>query len=72
MGTLLIVHDLLVFGVQGLIEIGALWGAIAGTIYTFYPVNKYAAGLLVPYIAWVSLATGLTYCIWRDNKDRTD
>lgn len=56
----------------GLIEIVGLWGAIAGTIYTFYPVNRVAAGLLVPYLGWVTLATTLTYTIWRDNKDRTD
>ncbi|KAK7108108.1 translocator protein-like [Littorina saxatilis] len=56
----------------GLIEITVLWGAIAGTIFTFYPVSKLAAGLLVPYLGWVTLASALTYTIWRDNKDRTD
>ncbi|XP_076444668.1 translocator protein-like [Babylonia areolata] len=66
----------IVFGAKslkwGLVEIVALWGAVAGTIVTFYPVNKVAAALLVPYLGWVSLASALNYVLWRDNKDRTD
>jgi len=57
---------------QALIDITVLWGAIAGTIYTFFPVSRLAAGLLVPYLGWVTVASTLTYCVWRDNKDRTD
>jgi len=49
------------FGLQsplaGLVVILALWGAIFATIWYFYPVEKTAAWLLVPYLAWVSLAT---------------
>ncbi|XP_046334006.2 translocator protein-like [Haliotis rufescens] len=54
------------------IEIGALWGGIVATIITFHPVNRTASYLLIPYLAWVSLAGCLTYNIWRNNKDRTD
>ncbi|KAK7493141.1 hypothetical protein BaRGS_00015662 [Batillaria attramentaria] len=56
----------------GLIELVGLLGAIAGTMYTFYPVSRLAAGLLVPYFGWVTLATALTYTIWRDNIDHKD
>ncbi|MCL5067665.1 MAG: tryptophan-rich sensory protein, partial [Thaumarchaeota archaeon] len=56
------------FGLQlffaGLIEILVLWGAIALTIITSYRVNKTAGLILVPYIAWVTIATLLNYYVW--------
>ncbi|XP_015904866.1 translocator protein 2 [Parasteatoda tepidariorum] len=55
-----------------LAEILALWVNIGACVYTFYPVNKTAAYLMLPYWAWVTLASSLTYCIWRDNKDKKD
>ncbi|XP_050390104.2 translocator protein [Patella vulgata] len=54
------------------IEIGALWGTILATIITFNPINKTASYLLIPYLGWVSLASCLTYSIWKNNKDRRD
>jgi benzodiazapine receptor len=45
--------------VWGLIEIVALWIAIAITIALFHRVRPLAALLLVPYIAWVSFAISL-------------
>ncbi|KAK7483215.1 hypothetical protein BaRGS_00025508 [Batillaria attramentaria] len=56
----------------GLVEMVGLWGAVAATIYTFYPVSRVAAGLLVPYLGWLTLATTLTYTMWRDNKARAE
>ena len=48
------------FGLQspfaGLIVIFILWCAILATIWYFFRVEKAAAYLLVPYIAWVSFA----------------
>jgi len=48
------------FGLQsplaGLIVIIVLWCAIFATIWYFFRVEKTAAYLLVPYIAWVSFA----------------
>ncbi len=48
------------FGLQspiaGLMVILTLWCAIAASIWYFYAVEKTAAYLLVPYIAWVSFA----------------
>lgn len=49
-------------------EICLLWLNIAGCVYTFYPINKLAAGLMLPYLGWVTLATALTYTIWQMNK----
>ena len=54
---------MLFFGLRqplwGLIEIVALWIAIAITIALFHRVRPLAALLLVPYIAWVSFAISL-------------
>lgn len=54
---------MLFFGLRqplwGLIEIVALWIAIAITIVLFYRVRKLAAAMLLPYIAWVSFAASL-------------
>ena len=50
----------------------ALDAAIAGTIAQFYSINKTASYLLVPYLAWVSFASAITYSIWRRNRDLLD
>jgi tryptophan-rich sensory protein len=56
------------FGLQrpglGLVVIGALWVAIVGTIAAFDRVDRRAALLLVPYLAWVSFAGVLNYAIY--------
>ncbi|OVE84137.1 TspO/MBR family protein [Natronolimnobius baerhuensis] len=56
------------FGLQradlGLLVIGALWIAIVATIVAFDRVSRLAAALLLPYLAWVSFATILTYTIY--------
>lgn len=57
-------HDL--FG--ALVEILALWLAIAATIVAFARVRRSAAALLVPYLAWTSFATILTATIWSLNR----
>ena len=46
------------FGLQnGVLTIFPLWILIAVTIYQFYKVDKWASYLLVPYLAWVGIAT---------------
>jgi len=45
----------------------ALWGFVATTGYKFHKLVPLAGYLFIPYLVWVSLATGLSYCIWRDN-----
>lgn len=53
--------------VQAFYEMLLMAGNIGACIYTFSPINQTAAYLLVPYLAWVSFATALTYKIWCDN-----
>jgi len=48
----------------GLIVIGLLWLAIVATVVAFDRVDRRAAALLVPYLAWVSFAAVLNYAIY--------
>ncbi|WP_323172401.1 TspO/MBR family protein [Natrialba sp. PRR66] len=48
----------------GLVVIGALWIAVVGTIVAFARLDRLAAGLLVPYLGWVSFAFTLNYAIY--------
>ncbi len=63
--------SILFFGLQsplyGLVCILFLWAFIALTIRSFYAINRTAAYLLVPYIAWVSFAAVLNFAIWAIN-----
>lgn len=47
-----------------------LLGLIVATIFAFARVRPLAAVLLLPYLAWVTFATFLTYAIWRANTDQ--
>ena len=49
-------------------EIVLLWLAIAATIVAFRPTSRAATLLLVPYLAWVSLAAVLNFTLWRLNS----
>ena len=49
-------------------EIVLLWLAIAATIAAFRLVSRAAAWLLVPYLAWVSVASVLNFTLWRLNS----
>ena len=40
---------------------------IAATIAAFWPIRRLAAVLMLPYLAWVCLATALTWSVWRGN-----
>lgn len=50
------------------IEIILLWLMIWETFVVFRKINKTAAYLLIPYIAWVSFATILNASIWWLNR----
>lgn len=56
------------FGLQsiggGLVVIVALWAAIVATIRHFARVDVVAAGLLAPYLAWVTYAGALNVALW--------
>ena len=51
-----------------LVDIAALWLAIVVTIALFVRVSKFAAWLLVPYLAWVSFAGYLNLALYRLNS----
>ena len=50
------------------IEILFMLAAIVVTIVLFSKVNRTAAWLLAPYLAWVSFASFLNFTIWQLNK----
>ncbi len=49
------------------VEVLLLWVAIAATMVTFWQRSRIAGILFVPYLAWVSFASGLNFTIWRRN-----
>lgn len=51
-----------------LVEIVILWLSILLTIFVFAKIDKIAAWLMAPYIAWVTFATILNFTIWQLNK----
>jgi len=58
----------LFFGAQrpglALIDIGVLLGLIVASIVVFARIDRLAAWLFAPYLAWVSFATVLNAAIW--------
>jgi tryptophan-rich sensory protein len=48
-------------------EILLLWVMIVATIMLFWRISKVAGVMLMPYLAWVTFATVLTYAIWQRN-----
>lgn len=47
-----------------------LLALIVATLVAFARVHRLAAGLLLPYLAWVAFATALTHAVWRANLDQ--
>ncbi len=66
-----VLWSLLFFGMRSphmaLIEITALWAAVAITIFHFRQISHTASLLLVPYILWVSFAAALNFSVWMLN-----
>ncbi|MFC7231513.1 TspO/MBR family protein [Saliphagus sp. GCM10025308] len=50
-----------------LVVIVVLWVLLVATIAAFRRVDRRAAALLLPYLAWVTFAAVLNYGIWRLN-----
>lgn len=51
------------FGVAS-VWIVALWLSVLGVILMFYPQDHPAAWLNVPYLAWITFASLLTFGVW--------
>ncbi len=49
-------------------EIVLFWGTLVITILLFYQINRTAAYLLLPYLAWATFAGTLNYSVWQLNK----
>lgn len=66
-----ILWSILFFGFKnpglGLAGIIWLWFLILIIILKFWPINKLAACLLMPYLLWVSFAMYLNFTIWQLN-----
>lgn len=54
-------------GALSVAEIVLLWFLILATILAFWPLYRLAALLLMPYLAWVGVASALTLSLWRRN-----
>ena len=48
-------------------EILVLWALILCTAVAFWRVRPLAGVLLLPYLAWVTFASALTYSVWKRN-----
>ena len=63
--------SILFFGLQwigaALIDVILLWVSILWAIYVFWPIDRRAALLLVPYACWVAFAIALNAAIWMLN-----
>jgi tryptophan-rich sensory protein len=57
-------------GAMAFAEIVLLWIALVVTTWHFGRVRRLAAYLLLPYLAWVSFATALTWAVWQRNPGR--
>ena len=55
-------------GALAFAEIVLLWCLIAVTIASFWRFSRVAAALLLPYLAWVTFASALTFATWRLNS----
>ena len=54
-------------GAAAFVAIVLLLGLIVATMVAFYKVRRAAGLLFVPYLAWVGLATALSWTVWRHN-----
>jgi tryptophan-rich sensory protein len=54
---------------MGMAVVGLLWLFVAIGVVVFWPVDRVAALLFVPYLVWVSIAAALNAGVWRLNPD---
>lgn len=52
----------------GLVIIILLWLTVAAMLVAFWALDFWAAALVLPYLAWLSVAAALNLSIWRHNR----
>jgi benzodiazapine receptor len=52
-----------------LVDVAFLWLSIVAMIVIFWPLGRLAALLMVPYLVWVTIASGLNFAMIRLNPD---
>ncbi|EPQ19984.1 Translocator protein 2 [Myotis brandtii] len=50
-----------------LLHLLLLYGLVVTTALIWHPINKLAALLLLPYLAWLTVSASITYRLWRDS-----
>lgn len=53
----------------GMLVVAMLWLAVAGMIATYWPLDRVAALMLLPYLGWVTVASALNWSVWRKNPE---
>jgi len=56
---------------RGLVVILTFWSVLLTSAYLFYNIDQAAGLLMLPTVAWVSVATALQWSIYNLNKDNT-
>ncbi|XP_068414520.1 translocator protein 2 isoform X1 [Eschrichtius robustus] len=50
-----------------LLHLLLLFGLVVSMALIWHPINKLAALLLLPYLAWLTVVSSITYRLWRDS-----
>ncbi|XP_030324812.1 translocator protein isoform X1 [Calypte anna] len=56
----------------GLVTLLLTTGMATATTASWYNIKKTAAYLMVPYLAWLTMASALNYRIWKDNRNKSE
>jgi len=70
-GVLNVLWSVLFFGLRrpdlALLEVGLLWVSILSLVVTLWRIVRFASILVLPYLAWVSLAAAVNVAVVRMN-----
>jgi len=53
---------------MGVLIIGALWLTVAALLIQFWALDFWAGLMILPYLAWLTIATALNFWVWRNNR----
>lgn len=53
----------------GMAIIAALWLVVAALMVAAFRLDLWAGLIMVPYLAWLTVAAALNWRIWQDNRD---